>query len=241
MASLRNLFYKRAWDTRCRNIDVVRVLRPFLRKDSTILDAGCGEYGIAEFVPTGRVVGVDVAPTENTSLDFAFVYGSIAALPFSEGSFSIVSSVDVLEHLPETMRPEAVGQLVRVANDLIVITFPAGTAARKVDEEFNEKLIGSGQPVPDWLSEHLSQPYPEEAAVISHIRSEALRLGRNVKTSTYYSEDLRIAQFLRWAAGTSRYIYMFANIAFGVFAPILPQAKKKASYRSIILAEFDNG
>jgi SAM-dependent methyltransferase len=238
MPSLRNIFYKRAWDTRCRNIDVIRVLRPYLRDDSTILDAGCGEYGIAEFVPMGRVVGVDVAPTENASLDF--VYGSIAALPFSEGSFSVVSSVDVLEHLPEDIRPAAVRQLVLAANELIVITFPTGTAARKVDEEFNQKLIGSGQPVPDWLSEHLSQQYPEESAVISDIHSEASRLGRKVKTSTYYSEDLRIARFLRWAAATSRYIYMFANIAFGVFAPILPQAKKKASYRSIILAEFDN-
>jgi hypothetical protein len=219
---------------------VARILRPLVNEDSTILDAGCGEYGLAEFIPTGHVVGVDVIPSQKMSDGYTFIYGSIIALPFARRSFSVAASVDVLEHLPGDVRADAIRQLVSVADKTVVITFPGGKAAREMDEAFNKKLIDFGQLVPDWLTEHLSHQYPDGEAVISEIRSEANRLGRKVRTSVLYSENLTIVKFLRWAAATSRYLYILGNVAMGILMPVLPRAKKENAYRLIILAEFEN-
>ena len=230
--------YERAWDTRCRNVDVARVLRRFVNGDSTILDAGCGEYGLAQFVNGATVVGVDVIPADHVDADVLFVYGSIVRLPFASDSFSIAASVDVLEHLPEEVRPEAVRELVRVAKNAIVITFPRAGAGREADESFNKRLADSGQPAPAWLTEHLANPYPESAAVIAEIEAEASRAGREVKTSVLYSENLSVARFLRQMASTSRYFYLLGNLIMGLLMPIVPRPKETNAYRAVIIAQF---
>ena len=238
--SIRKTLYKMAWDTRCRNVDVARILRPFLNGEATVLDAGCGEYGLSAFVAAKSIVGVDILPTDVKVDGFTFVHGSIITLPFAELSFSVAASVDVLEHLPEALRSEAVGQLVRVARETIIITFPAGKNARDIDEAFNRYLTATSQPIPDWLSEHLENPYPDAAEVAALIRTEANETGRRVKTEIHYSENLTVAKFLRKAASASKYLYLFANLTAGLLLPVMPKASEANGYRAIILAEFEN-
>ena len=229
-----------AWDTRCRNVDVARILRPFVNAETTVLDAGCGEYGLSAFVAAKSVVGVDILPTDVKIDGFTFIHGSIITLPFAERSFSVAASVDVLEHLPEDLRPEAIRQIVRVAKETIIITFPAGKEARKIDEAFNSKLISSNQAVPDWLSEHLENSYPDVAEVAEIIKNEANETGRKVKVTIHHSESLAIAKLLRKAASTSKYLYLFGNLAAGFLLPLMPRAGETNGYRAIILAEFHN-
>ena len=238
--SIRKTLYKMAWDTRCRNVDVARILRPFINGETTVLDAGCGEYGLSAFVDAKSVVGVDVIPTDAKVEGFTFIHGSIISLPFAERSFSIAASVDVLEHLPEAIRPEAIRQLVKVADKTIIITFPCGKKAREIDESFNLELTATNQPIPAWVSEHLANQYPDAASVSAEIEAESKKLGRKVRTSIFYSENLAVAKYLRWSAARSRYLYLFVNIASGFLLPILPGATKDNAYRAIILAEFDN-
>ena len=238
--SIRKTLYKMAWDTRCRNVDVARILRPFIDRETTVLDAGCGEYGLSAFVEAKSVVGVDVIPTDAKIDGFAFIHGSIISLPFADRSFSIAASVDVLEHLPEAIRPEAIRQLVKVADETIIITFPCGKKAREIDEAFNKELTDSHQPIPDWVSEHLADQYPDAGSVSAEIEAESQKLGRKVRTSIFYSENLRVAKYLRWSAARSRYLYLVGNIASGFLLPVLPGATKENAYRAIILAEFEN-
>jgi len=229
-----------AWDTRCRNVDVARILRPFVNSETTVLDAGCGEYGLSAFVAAKSVVGVDILPTDVKVDGFTFIHGSIITLPFAERSFSVAASVDVLEHLPTDLRPEAIRQLVRVARETIIITFPAGKAAREIDEIFNSKLVSSNQTVPDWLSEHLENPYPDAGDVAELIKNEAKNTGRRVKVAIHHSENLAVAKFLRKAASTAKYLYLFGNLAAGFLLPLMPKASATNGYRAIILAEFEN-
>lgn len=229
-----------AWDTRCRNVDVARILRPFVNAETTVLDAGCGEYGLSAFVAAKSVVGVDVLPTDVKIDGFTFVHGSIITLPFAERSFHVAASVDVLEHLPSELRPEAIRQLVRVAKETIIITFPAGKEAREIDEAFNSKLVSSDQAVPDWLSEHLENPYPDADEVAEMIITEAEKTGRKVKVTIHYSESLSVAKLLRKAASTSKYLYLFGNLAAGFLLPLMPRASESNGYRAIILARYEN-
>jgi SAM-dependent methyltransferase len=232
--SLHSSFYKMAWDTRCRNVDVRRVLGQF--PNATILDAGCGEYGLAAFMPSAKITGVDILAVEDVDPRLDYAHGSILDLPFEDSAFDVAVSVDVFEHLAEEVRGAAVSELVRVARKAVVIAFPAGTAARVMDEDFKQKLDGSGQPLPDWLAEHLQRPYPKTDDVVAAIEAS----GRKVAASIDYSENLAVAKFLRWSAVRSKYLYLTANMIAGILLPVMPWASRNDAYRSIIVAEFVN-
>lgn len=238
--SLRRSFNKWAYGTRCRNADVARILRPFISGDSILLDAGCGEYGLSTFVSEGYVIGLDILSAEDRSGVSSFVLGSIASLPFAERAFSVAASVDVFEHLPSPLRSDAIRQLVEVSRKAVVITFPSGKQARQIDEEFCKSLEATGQPVPDWLSEHLANQYPEVEEILSAIQAEASLRGRRISTSVHYSEALVMSKLVRWAALRSRYLYFVGNIVAGFLLPVLPKAKSEMAYRSIVLVVFEN-
>jgi ubiquinone/menaquinone biosynthesis C-methylase UbiE len=77
-----------------------------------VLDVGCNTgYGTVRFVPVARrVVGVDVSPRAiEGALDRAvdgrpeFILSGGLELPFPDGSFDLVTSFQVLEHVPDPL------------------------------------------------------------------------------------------------------------------------------------------
>jgi SAM-dependent methyltransferase len=76
-----------------------------LRPGSRLLDAGCGRYltFCREFSPVAQVVGVDLEQTfETANQEWPFaIRGDIGALPFPSGSFDMVISRSVVEHLED--------------------------------------------------------------------------------------------------------------------------------------------
>jgi ubiquinone/menaquinone biosynthesis C-methylase UbiE len=101
-------------------------LLPHLRPDTVVLDCGCGEgaiaMGLAEAVPAGRVIGVDLgadslavarryaASTGRANLAWAVADGR--RLPFDDASFEAVLCHSVLETLKEPAK--VVAELRRV-------------------------------------------------------------------------------------------------------------------------------
>jgi ubiquinone/menaquinone biosynthesis C-methylase UbiE len=99
---------------------------PHLKPHMHVLDCGCGPGGIsvtlAERVPQGRVVGIDV---EDSQLDMGrreaqqrgignvgFHHASVYALSFADGTFDAVLAHAVIYHLAEPMK--ALRELWRV-------------------------------------------------------------------------------------------------------------------------------
>lgn len=237
---IHKTLYKMAWDTRCRNVDVARLLSPYIGVNTTILDAGCGEYGLAAFISAKNIIGVDILPTDVKVENFDFVHGSILALPFPDRSFSIGASVDVLEHLPSELRRKAVTEVMRAARDIVIITFPSGAPARNADEKFAQELGMSGSQIPDWLAEHLANPYPDASEIMGWIESEAHDTCRSAKISVHYSESLAVAEFLRRQSTRSKYLYLLSNFICGALLPLMPRPDQNGAYRAIIFAEFSN-
>ncbi len=98
----------------------------------TLLDAGCGEGFVVNFLTTRmpdlKVTGVDV---NEKAIEYAqehfgekarFRRGSVYKLPFSDKSFDAVLCSEVLEHLDDPNR--AIGELKRVARSHVIITVP---------------------------------------------------------------------------------------------------------------------
>lgn len=236
--TLRQFVYSLSWDTRGRSLDVIKTLKPLLKRNSTLLDAGCGEYGLASLLSSNQVTGIDIGNSMLQSKNFEFLHGSIISLPFSQESFSIAASVDVLEHLPPEIRTQAISELVRVARDAVVLAFPCGLQARQTDESFAAQLNQFSKSQPEWLDEHLDSPYPELQSVLSVIETEAVNHNKKARIKTFYSEPIRVTRLLRWAASRSRLLYMTANLVAGVVHPLISQTNKDNSYRVILIAEF---
>lgn len=93
-----------------RNIPTVHdiyddLLMPHINKDSILLDAGCGKKGIMNKYKgmLKYAVGIDLslsALKQNDSLD-SYVLGGLDRLPFSDGTFDLIISQWVIEHLPD--------------------------------------------------------------------------------------------------------------------------------------------
>ena len=99
-------------------------------RGAKILDVGCGPGGnilfLAEF---GEVTGLD---SSDEALSFArgrgfsrVVKGDGGALPFSDGTFHLVSALDVIEHIKDDER--TLGEMFRVLKPggLLLMTVPA--------------------------------------------------------------------------------------------------------------------
>ena len=152
-----------------------QIARRFLNGRATnsapmILDVGSGRYGIAAFLSDIPVHSVDPMPLKTCMPGVTFVQADVKALPYRDRIFPVVCCIDVLEHLPVTVRLPAIAELVRVAECLLVIACPYGSLARDCDSIFLEALRAKGRTPPDWLTEHQRQPYPDAALLAGHVQ-----------------------------------------------------------------------
>jgi SAM-dependent methyltransferase len=122
------LMHLRAYDEAVRHAD-----------ERDVLDVGCNTgYGTLRFVPVARrVVGVDVSPR---AIEAArgrapdgrpeFILTSGLALPFADASFDLVTSFQVLEHVPDAVA--FLGELARVARPGATIILATPNAATRL-------------------------------------------------------------------------------------------------------------
>jgi len=96
-----------------------------------VLDAGSGEgYGAKELlkrVPDLRIMGVDLSATsllkaKEVCPPLATCAADVRSLPFLAGSFDLVISLEVLEHLQDPVR--AISAFKRITSRNILLTVP---------------------------------------------------------------------------------------------------------------------
>lgn len=238
---LKRALYLYGYDTRCRNLTAARVLRsvlPQTQAGPALLDVGCGRFGVAAFLRGVEILGVDKNVQAEGRVGFAFQRGDVTALPFLDRSFTLVSSIDVLENVPLALQEQAISELVRVASRALVIACPHGQTARNCDEEFLSACQAGSRPVPGWLSEHQKENYPEASTVAEQVHKAASQTGRTAKVSISYCEPASICRLIRAAAARSRWLYTAVNLFFGALLDLLPSPGAGNSYRVVILAEL---
>lgn len=139
-----------------------------LRPGVSFLDAGCGlgelAIDVAGRVAPGRVVGIDVsveliaravAAAEAADVGVEFLTGSVTALPFADGSFDVVRSERVFQHLTADERSTAATEVMRVLRP--------GGRVQLVDPDHGQWSVAANDRrlarlVTEWVASHVRTP-----------------------------------------------------------------------------------
>ena len=93
---------------------------------NSLLDIGCGDgrltNKLAEVYP--RVTGLDISEKALQYVRTEKTKASVEILPFENGSFDLVLSTELIEHLPHCIYQKAVAEMKRVARNWILIGVP---------------------------------------------------------------------------------------------------------------------
>ncbi len=82
---------------------------------------------------------LDVPPDDGTIPNYT--QGSGMDLPFGDGSFDVVTSLDTLEHIPNNERPKFLSELMRVAGSAAVVVNPVQSVENDLAEETLNEFI----------------------------------------------------------------------------------------------------
>ena len=126
---LYNLEETHWWHKAKRELVSYFIRHNLSRKNSTILDVGCGTgKNLATFSEYGKVWGIDSA---NEAITFCkkrgfnnVTIGNVEKMPYKKNSFDLITALDVLEHVDET---KALKEINRVLgkDGILIITVPA--------------------------------------------------------------------------------------------------------------------
>ena len=161
MLNLLKRVYLWGIDGRLRYQPVMRILREHGRREDTVLEVGSGPHGLTLYWPRS-VVGYDTdfwGPNLGKLRRVKAEPGQ-KRLPFGNGQFDFVISMDMLEHLPADDRPELISELVRVSRRWVVLTCPCGPLALECDRKLVDLCKQRGLNH-RWATEHLQRGLPE--------------------------------------------------------------------------------
>lgn len=200
------------FDVELRYTAALRLLRYATgerRVAGMVLDAGCGPLGFARFI-RADCVGIDVwrpDPGEATG-SLQRVRGSITQMPFRDGSFGTVASMDTLEHLRPDLRRGAVSEMFRVASRAVLLGVPYGPKAEAFDRWAFEQERRSGRFL-DWREEHVANGLP--GIELDRIIEAEMTGRKTIQVKVWKNENLSILR-LRWKLGM---LIPLGNPAYG--------------------------
>jgi hypothetical protein len=118
----------------------------------SLLEVGSGHRGVGCVRPL-PFVGAEIAFSQPPVAPMVGVQYDGSLLPFKTGAFHTVLSVDAYEHVPPAHRRNFLRELIRVAANRVVLSFPADEAIdsdRYLQALYRRFSLGE----PEWLREH---------------------------------------------------------------------------------------
>jgi SAM-dependent methyltransferase len=144
-----------------RYFPIIRLLKLSGVEGQSILEIGCGPCGLAYFYKM-PIVGCDIRFSSPPLSPMRPAVASAVRLPFGSSSFDGVVASDMLEHVRPTEREAVVREALRVTRKVAVFGFPCGPRARALDEALFEDYSRMRREPPEWLLEHMQNPFPDE-------------------------------------------------------------------------------
>ena len=114
-------------------------------------------------IPDARVTVADILPATDLR---NYVRASGVQLPFRDGAFDLVCSLDTLEHIPNECRPAFIAELLRVTRDGLYLAFPFDSASNRWAEsvvvEYANVILKDSIPA---LQEHRQFGLPDRESI----------------------------------------------------------------------------
>lgn len=179
------------------NIDAAVRYAPVVKKiqsipvQGSILEVGSGTNGISDFYQ-GQVIGLDnnfekTKTVKNSNITHQ--RGSVSKLPFKSNRFPLTICLDTFEHLPQSKRPLALKELIRVTQKkgLVILGFPTGGLSQKAEKLINDLFRKNHQFDHPWLKEHFEYGLPEQNEIERIIKEQRIKVR---KVSKFYNSNL---------------------------------------------------
>ncbi len=156
------------WYRGRRQVLAAEMARLALPRPADLLDAGCGSgRTLIDLAPLGRVAGIELDPGAAAMArdrgPFDVRVGRLEELPWADGSFDLITCLDVIEHTPDdrlTLR-----ELQRVARSgaWLLLTVPAYPALWSQHDEanhhfrrYNRRMLRAAAIQSGWSVERLT-------------------------------------------------------------------------------------
>lgn len=131
-----------------RHVAAYRCAAELLPPESPVLDLGCGTgHSFAELAPR-ETVGVDLDPAALAGQDRKTRVADMRALPFGDGHFASVLSVQSIEHVPDPERVLAeVARVLRPGGTAVFVTPNRLTFARpdEIVDPYHHREFDAGE------------------------------------------------------------------------------------------------
>ena len=165
-----------------RHKTVARAIKP----GETVLDVGGGVGALSKFIRNKVTV---------TNLKSGDILADARALPMKDNSFKVVTSIDVIEHVPKQDRKKFIEELLRVGRKKVIVSAPLGTkqhleAEKKILTFLEKKGINS-----EYLQEHIEEDLPSEKELKKYVDKYSVKI--------IYAGDFRLNNFLTKMDATS--------------------------------------
>jgi SAM-dependent methyltransferase len=182
-----------SYDLYERHFVTGKLLREILRegpRNASVLDVGGRAELLERFTPY-RVVSANIDGTGG-------VLASGDALPFANGAFSAVVSIDTLEHIPSADRLPFLRECMRVARRGLVIAAPFGSEEhRAFERELNELYRSMYNRPHPYLSEHVRYGLPEPENIDRSLRGLGARRVQRLFAGDYVWQGERFKQAMK--------------------------------------------
>ncbi len=135
-----------------------------------VLDVGGYPCLTPRFLPADWVVVVD--PTAEAIADGGYLRAAGEALPFHDGSFDLVLSLDSLEHVPPAARPRYLAELLRVSRRYVLVLAPfASPDVERAEALLFEYVQVALHAEHAQLREHRDHGLPDRAATVAALEA----------------------------------------------------------------------
>lgn len=150
----------------------------------TVVDIGGQLNMLSNFSKVSKVTVANLESSEEES-DVVIKRGK---LPFGDNSFEASCAIDVLEHIPSHDRQEFINELVRIAKEKAILSFPIGTKEHVTYEGKIQKWLHDRGHDVSYLKEHIKYGLPT--------KEEIKRITKGHNLELYFSGDLKVNEFL---------------------------------------------
>ncbi len=173
--------HRRGWnfDTAQRYLAAKAIIQKHGLAEPAILDVGSSGVGLSVYWQEGRARFTDLDPVYPAyRLSQSQVQATAEQLPFAAGAFEVVVSIDMLEHVPPTLRSAVIADMLRVTKRLFIVAMPVGPNAQAQDADVAKLYQERRGQSFKFVEEHILYGLPEVPAVCDWIKAGLLGLGR---------------------------------------------------------------